>query len=131
MTLIQLWCHFICTGWLLTTTYHRLVLTNKQTNIIALTALRLLAIGSIFSFFAPIYLWMKFSNFIQPAINDGVYWLIWAYIFLVGLGALIQTVFGIFWTTRQAQRIYNQIDTDEVIVKPFKPMVVKNDKRVA
>jgi hypothetical protein len=129
MTVEQLIFHFFVTGWLLFTTYQRLVLTSKKTNIIALTALRLLAVGSVICFLAPIYLWLKFPNFIQSALHDSIYVLIWIYILLIGMGAVVQTVFGIFWTTKQAQKIYNQHDNDPHISTQFKPTVVP--KKVA
>lgn len=128
MTLEQLCFHFIFTGWLLGTTYQRLVLTNKETNIIALTALRILAVGSVFCFFTPIYLWMHYPNFIQPQIIDGIYWVIWTYIFLIGSGAGVQTVFGLFWGTKQAQKIYSQENLDFQITKHFANSKIEREK---
>jgi hypothetical protein len=131
MTAWQCFFHTVFSAWLFYTTYTRLVTTNKHTNILALTALRILGIGSFVSLMTPLYLWAKFDGLFHPHSGAESSILIWVYIFLVGAGAFVQTVFGLFWKTGLAQRIYNQNNMDDVATVEFKPRVVRPTKEAA
>lgn len=117
MSAAQLIVHYIFASLLSVTTFCRLVqVDKKRTHYLVRYALTLLGISCVICLLVPIYIIGTPYNNYSP--------LTWAFIFLEAAGAIVQTVFGVFWQTGMAQKVYQQTDvqvklTDTFSVKPI------------
>ena len=123
MSTAQLIVHYVFAILLSITTFCRLVQVDKnKTNVLVRFSLSLLGVACVVCLTVPLIILSTPYNVYNP--------IVWVFIFLEAAGAIVQTVFGIFWHTGMAQKVYQQTDVELNVLDAFSIKNI-NEKKAA